>query len=105
MLATATGSTRENANRNVYDSNNDNNIRFFRTQKRADLVTVVGIRATILAEASKGIIGRKSKLANFFTSQLAVASDHPVRGLGQDVGANVCNDHLIDPLLDSETSL
>ena len=68
-------------------------------------MVVEEIHATIFAEASKEIIGRNDKLADVFTDQLAVASDHQVRGLGQDVGANVCNDHLVDPLLDSKTSL
>ena len=66
---------------------------------------VADIHATILVEASNMMLRRKGKLADFFTSQLAVASDHPVRDLGQDVGANVCNDPLIDQPLDSDTSL
>ena len=61
MLATATGSTRESAN----DKDSDNNKLYFRTQERADQVAVMGIRATILAEASSRMFMRKNKLAGF----------------------------------------
>ena len=67
-------------------------------------MAVAGIHAIIVARASNGMLGRKNKLADFVTSELVVASEYSVRSLGEDDGANVCSDHLLDKLLDSEIS-
>lgn len=40
------------------------------------------------AQASNGMLGRKSKIAGIVTSELVAASEHPVRSLGEDGGAN-----------------
>ena len=68
-------------------------------------MAVEDIRASISAEATNVMIGRKNKVADIVTSKLLVASEHPVRSLGKDGGANVCNKHLVDQLLDFEISL
>ena len=70
-----------------------------------DEEAVTNIRALTLAKASNGTFGRKNKLAGDEVSELVLRSEDPVRGLSEDDSVNVCNGHLIDPLLGPEKLL
>ena len=86
-------------------------------------MAVSDIRNTTLAEATIRMLGRKNKLAECVTTNEPATntdtagwvidgdevsgllpSRHPVGGLSEDGGANVCDGHLFDPLLDPEAS-
>ena len=67
-------------------------------------MAIVDIRATILEESSKGMLG-KNNIAGDEVSQLVLRSEDPNGGFSEHSRANICDGHVIDPLLGPEISL